>query len=189
MGIMQSKRCTALPQQWVAGLKLAKGNLELQQLLCEASHRLVHQGLGPALVKAGAASAVVQAMNDWVDDPGLQRAACEALAGIAWCDGEHTSAAGGIEAAIQALRIHQAFAWVCIPALEALAAQLLKCQEPGRASRSSSSCWDTAAGALRRHPKSQRVVRAATRVLQVLAGGEEARSAAAGPPPGFQDCT
>mmetsp|Transcript_93592 Transcript_93592/g.166511 ORF Transcript_93592/g.166511 Transcript_93592/m.166511 type:complete len:546 (+) Transcript_93592:85-1722(+) len=186
VGIVNHERCTALPQHWVAGLKLAKGNLELQRLLCEASHRLIHEGLGPSLVEAGAGAAVVQAMQDWVYDPGLQRAACEALAGIAWCDGKHAAAAGGVETAAQALRIHQAYAWVCIPALDALAAQLLKSQErSGQTCSSPSSCWDPVAGALRRHRSSHRVVRAATRVLQLLAGGEEAIAAAAGPPPGF----
>lgn len=175
MGVLDLHKAANSSDGWVMALRLTCDSMQVQQLLCEGANRLVHEGLGPALIHAGASEAIVQAMTHWPSEPGFQRASCEALAAFAWCDGQRAVAAGCFEACMRALRRHQAFPWVCIPALEALAAQLLKC-DPAHFARLASGttweadCWDLATGALRRHPTSQRVSTAANRVLQLLSG-------------------
>lgn len=192
MGILEVHKSSASPDSWVMALKLTRDSVQVQQLLCEAVNRLVHECLGPALIQAGAMEAIVQAMLRWPSEPGFQRASCEALAAFAWCDGQRAVAAGCFEACMSALHRHQAFAWVCIPAMEALSTQLLKCNPAHFACLASGTaweadCWDLATGALRRHPTSHRVCTAANQVLQLLSGStREERVVRKKSPSGFQ---
>eukprot|EP00930_Biecheleria_cincta_P033404 TRINITY_DN23136_c0_g1_i1.p1 TRINITY_DN23136_c0_g1~~TRINITY_DN23136_c0_g1_i1.p1 ORF type:complete len:554 (+),score=121.43 TRINITY_DN23136_c0_g1_i1:138-1799(+) len=194
IGVLDSHKAATSPDGWVMALKLTCDNMQVQQLLIEAANNLVREGLGLALIQAGAVEGIIQAMLHWPSEPGFQRASCEALAAFAWCDGQHAVASGAFEACMRALRRHQAFPWVCTPALEALAAQLLKCN-PANFARLAAGmaweedCWDLATGALLRHPTNRRVLTAANQVLQLLSGStEEDTVVRKRSPPGSQQC-
>lgn len=180
------------PELWVGALQISRGNAKVQQMLCESVGRLSREGFCPKLVAADAAEAVLEAMKNDSSNPGLHRAACEALAAFAWCDSTRIVEAGGIKVTLETLRLFEAFAWVCLPALEVLIVLFVKCREAKQASssrldESTSLCWDLVARAMRTHQGSRRIVSASLRLLQLLSGGDEAAQALAKPIPGWSE--
>eukprot|EP00931_Biecheleriopsis_adriatica_P010255 TRINITY_DN11133_c0_g1_i1.p1 TRINITY_DN11133_c0_g1~~TRINITY_DN11133_c0_g1_i1.p1 ORF type:complete len:526 (+),score=125.18 TRINITY_DN11133_c0_g1_i1:106-1683(+) len=171
MGVLSSEGYLTSPRHWVAALRMAAGCAEVLKFLCEASNDMICKGSGRVLAEAGAAESLVAAMRSCPRDPGLQRAACEVLSAIASYNAERAIAAGGVQACADALRNHQAFAWVCLAALEAITAHLLRRDVTALlpvGEEEVQVCWDLASGALRRHATSQRVVKAAHTLLTLL---------------------
>ncbi|CAE7533476.1 unnamed protein product [Symbiodinium natans] len=168
--ILKSHGPDSEPLHWVKAASMSQGSPSLQKNIFRCASRLLNQGFGPTLAEMGAAELVVEAMRRYPLDVGLQRAACEVLAGIAWCDTDCAVRAGGLEATMQALRLHQPYAWVCMAALQSL---LVICMKHKQELPHLADLWDLTMGALRQHPKSQRVVQTANDVLQALSSSEK----------------
>merc|ERR1712232_881801 len=105
-------------------MHMAKSSVPMQRLGCEALKELAAKGQAEEMVAAGAIEAVTHAMTIGARDPGLQRAACEALGVLAHKDAR----ASAIRAAdcdcfkviASTLRAHVVIPWVCSATMEAI---------------------------------------------------------------------
>jgi len=161
------------PAAWVVVMRASKASIPVQRCACEAFSHLTDVGPCAKAIEAGALDAICEAMRRHEKDPGLQRASCEALEALLLgsatspCETRSRGAARTLQVVASSLRGHRVYPWVCTAALHAASALVATCPEI-RPLAVREDLWSLVAAAMRSHPQSRVVQKAAGAVLAQL---------------------